>query len=114
MITIDQLLEQYPETQPISGVCFVELDPLPEKIGSLFIPEVARDMKVTEPLCSGTVLKMSPRKLNPNTGLPYSYDFQEQFQAGDRVILTLRMEDLNKRVVATHNTRVYAVLATTR
>lgn len=91
--------------RPLPGRCIVRLDPLPDKIGSLFIPDIARDMRPTEPLHSGTVLAMTPR-LKKNSAEPH----EEQFQTGDRAILALRMEDLNESIILTHNTRIYAII----
>lgn len=98
------------QVRPLPGKCIIKLDPLPDKIGSLFIPDSARDMKPTEPLHTGVVVSMSTRKYKPGTSKLYKYEFQEEFQVGDRVLIALTLEDLNRGYVDTLNTRVYAVV----
>jgi len=88
--------------RPLPGRCVVRLDPLPDRIGSLFIPDSANNLRPSDPVHSGTVVAMSPRKNEDGTLRV------EPFSAGDRVWLALRMEDLNKELVATENTRVWA------
>lgn len=98
--------DQLRNVKPLPGRCVIEFDPFPEKIGSLFIPETAKEQDpLQDPMWPATVLAMTPRR-DPKTGEPR----QEQFQVGDRVLLALRGQDLNQQLVATHNTRVWCKL----
>ncbi len=88
--------------RPLPGRCVIRLDPTPTMSGSLHIPDSARDLKPTDPIYSGIVVAVSPRR--GEDGTPW----EEGFGPGDRVWLALRLEDLGKELVATHNTRVWA------
>jgi hypothetical protein len=103
MNDLKQLIIDYPDFRPTAGRCIVQMDRKPPTIGSLIVPEVARDLDpkfdgaVRDIAYYGTVVKMTPRR-----------DFIEEFAVGDRVWLMLRVEDLGKEYVLTENVRVYA------
>lgn len=89
----------------MSGHCVIALDPLADKIGSLFVPQSAQALRVTDISHTGRVLHMTPRK-NPKTG----DTTEELFGVGDQVVVMLLAKDLEDKVVSTLNTRVYAVI----
>jgi co-chaperonin GroES (HSP10) len=90
--------------KPLPGKCIIEFDPFPDKIGSLFIPDVAREQRaMSDPVWPATVLAVTPRR-NQTTGEP----MEECFKAGDRVYVALLMQDLNAGIIATQSTRVWA------
>ena len=93
-----------PGYRPLSGHCVIALDPLADKIGSLFVPQSAQALRVTDISHTGRVLHMTPRK-NKNGMSSY-----ELFSAGDRVVVMLLAKDLQDKVISTLNTRVYAVI----
>lgn len=98
-----------PGYRPLAGHCIIALDPLADKIGSLFIPQSAQTLRTTDISHTGRVLHMTPRK-NPKTG-----DVTEElFQVGDTVVVMLLAKDLEDKVISTLNTRVYAVIEDTQ
>lgn len=100
--------DQVQRITPLPGKCIIEWDTLPEKIGSLFIPESARarENRVMEPLHTGTVLKMTPA-VSPS-GVP-----MDDFKAGDKVLVACTLEDLQDKISITQNNRVRAVIGDT-
>jgi hypothetical protein len=101
------LLEQIvtePGFRPTAGKCVIRLDPTPETTQSgLFLPQDSlspnfiRDRQTS---FTGTVLSMTPRK-------PVNV---EGFKIGDRVVVLLTAEDLDRRVIMTDVSRVVAVV----
>ena len=87
----------------------MELDE-PVRIGHIHIPESAR----------GAKLEMNARIRESNDVYPATVvavttrqkwvEGDEGFKAGDRVVVALRKEDLGKRLITTHNTRIRAVI----
>lgn len=90
--------------RPAPGRCFVHLDRKPGQIGSIHIPEVSRDMRITDTLMSGTVLAVTPSRVEVDRG-----DVPE-FAAGDRVLLLLYDEDRDREVIITRNEVISAVV----
>lgn len=90
--------------RPCAGRCVIELDAPDAMAGGLHVPDVAQVRKVADIAFWGTVLAMTPRR-NPKTGELTS----ELFGAGDRVWVMGRTEDLDKTLIVTDNTRVYAM-----
>jgi hypothetical protein len=100
------------EYRPLAGRCIVEMDRKPEMIGSIVVPELARDMTHHDPLYSGRVIAMTPRHQGVNAnevGGDYEWYGEEEFAVGDKVWIGLRACDVNEPVIYTHNSRVAAV-----
>ncbi len=99
--------------RPTSGKCVIELDTIPTMAGLLHIPDSARELRTMshakgktvygDSSWTGTVRAMTPLKHRPRGFQP------EDFKVGDRVLILLTEEDLNKKMIVTANTRVYAV-----
>jgi hypothetical protein len=96
---------------PLPGHCFIRLDPQPTHSGSIIIPDSARNGKPTDVLWTGTVLAMTPRHIeHAGSSRLVHNTYTEDFCAGDRIILALLMSDLDRDVILTDNTRIYAVI----
>jgi len=91
-------------SRPAHGRCFIALDRLPSTIGSLHVPDSARDLKISNTMMSGTVLAVTPTRKEIARG------DGPGFTAGDCVLLLLRDEDRDKEVIVTRNEVVCAVL----
>lgn len=90
--------------RPMAGHCLLRLDKKPDTIGSIHVPESARDLQIDNKSHTGTVLAMEPRR-----GWAPA---DECFRPGDRVIAMLLLEDLTRTngIVLTDNRRIYAVV----
>lgn len=116
--------------RPLPGRCVIALDPIPEKIGAIFLPDTAREMQPTVPLHTGVILAMTGRRHHEkfkrtmhegdcavsrtaklSDGIPHcNCGYQEPFRVGDRIVLDLAMEDLNKRLIVSMNARIRGVI----
>jgi hypothetical protein len=113
MLDLKHILTVYPAFKCMPGKCIVELERKPEcdpSHPSIVLCDRSRDLQFNSVYRDvaywGTVLAMTPRKAGVK-GTPRG--FEEGFKVGDRVWAMLLAEDLDKPVVLTENTRVYAV-----
>lgn len=98
---------------PLPGKCIIEWDTIPTMAGLIHIPQTAqrRGLEVRGKSVSGDVaapgrvLAMTPTRSRTTGEL-----LLEDFKTGDRVWVMLLASDMDKKVVCTLNTRVYAVL----
>lgn len=105
-LTPEQAAQGY---RPLAGRVLLEIEENPDKIGSIVVPETARDKNVRDALQTATVLAI---------GYGAFYDHGECLQGiadgdvkpGDRVAFLALQQDLNKRVILTAVTRIVAVL----
>ena len=89
---------------PLAGRCFIQLDRPATMSDLIHIPEVAQRKSTGDILWPGTVLKLTPR----NTHDP---DYQpEEVKDGDKVWVALMLEDVDREVLLTRNTRIWAGL----
>jgi hypothetical protein len=73
-------------------------------LGTLHIPGTVQKKSTGDILWPGTVVKISPRN-------PSHPDYQpEQVRDGDRVLVALMMDDVEREVIITLNTRIWAGL----
>jgi hypothetical protein len=107
--------------RPVAGRIVLDIDPLPERIGSLFVPESSRDLN--DPIRD---VSHTARVVAVGYG-PFGEDdnlgkVKKRFRRwpgltptdvapGDRVIFRLLMSDLNQRRVIADVRRVDAVVA---
>lgn len=105
-----ELLLQTPGYRPLAGRCVIRMDTLPSKTqsGLLHVPDAAQYLKMDQQnqnkSYTGVVLAMTRGK-SPKTGR----EIEEDFRVGDHVFVMLAMEDLDRPVISTLNTRVYVV-----
>lgn len=113
MITTLDLID--PTTiRPMPGVAIVELDPLPERIGSLFVPDIARATEVTDTSHTGIVLAVgygrfgaldAKKRMKAYPGVT-----EEDFGVGDRVVFRLLMYEMNQKRALVDVNRIDAVI----
>lgn len=101
MLTDDDVLRRI---RPMPGKCVIELEEVPEKIGSIYLPDDARERTPRDIAVPGRCIAMTPRRGKKGR------EFVEEFALGDRVWVLLLLQDLNQRLICTQNTRVYARL----
>ena len=89
---------------PNRGHCFIHLDKLPDKIGSLHVPESARDLQITNVAHSGMVLAVTPSREEEELGI------LPEFKPWEKVWLLLHDEDRDGEVIITKNEVVMAVV----
>lgn len=63
-------------------------------------------MEVTQALRTGVIVAFAPRRNKHN------HNLHEDFKVGDRIVLDLTLEDLNKVYISTVNARIRAVIET--
>lgn len=111
--------------RPLPGRVVVALDPAPthSPTGLLHIPPTARTHGIEGGLQSGEVLAVTPRRITLNghftsedgSPIPESGDIEmsapwEAFNIGDRVLVLMCLEDVDREVIVTDCTRIVAVL----
>lgn len=91
---------------PLPGRAIIHLDkpPTMSDLGLLHLPGTAQKKSTGDILWPGTVLKISPRKESHPDYQP------EQVEGGDRVLVALMMDDVEREVIITLNTRIWAGL----
>lgn len=93
--------------RPLPGRCFVLLDPVPEREGSIIVPDVARSREIKATGYTGVVLFMTNEtektKETKKTG-------KFEFTIGNHVVLGLHMDELKDEVIVARNGQVVAVL----
>jgi hypothetical protein len=98
----------------LPGKVMLDIDPLPDHIGSLFIPDSARVQKVTDISHTGVVVAIG-------YGEFYYKDENKRLQrvivspethphVGNRVVFRLLMSDLNEKRITTDVRRIDAVV----
>lgn len=89
---------------PLPGRCFIQLDRPATMSDLIHIPDTAQKKDTGDILWPGTVLKLTPRN-------PHDPDYQqEEVGDGDKVLVALLLEDVERRVILTRNTRIWGAL----
>jgi len=91
---------------PLPGRSIIHLDKpaTMSDLGTLHLPGMAQKKGTSDILWPGTILKISPRK-------EHHPDYQpEQVEDGDRVLVALMLDDVEREVIITLNTRIWAGL----
>lgn len=101
-LTLARLFSQG-HVRPLPGKCILALGRLPDTIGSIHVPDSARDLKLDNIGYWGEVLAVTGRK-NARGEIQ-----EEEFGPGDRVWVLLRAEEIDKRVIIVENVRVMGV-----
>lgn len=107
MIRTDSLtVEDAARISPLPGRSIIQLDKpaTMSDLGLLHLPGTAQKKSDRDILWQGTVLKISPRKESHPDYQP------EQVEGGDRVLVALMMDDVEREVIITLNTRIWAGL----
>lgn len=94
--------------RPTRGKCFIHLDtpPTMSPAGLLHIPERSQEVQLTDAVWRGTVLAV-----RETLELGSLVDaLEDRFYVGNRVLLLLRAEDIDRTVIITDNTRIVAVI----
>lgn len=99
--------------QVLPGNIVIDLDPLPEQIGSLFVPDTARVQRVTDISHTGIIVavgygefwRTEDGKTKHYCGLT-----ERDFRVGDRVVFRMLMSDLNQKRIITDVRRIDAVV----
>ena len=107
MIRTDALtLDDVARISPLPGRSIIHLDrpPTMSDLGLLHLPGTAQKKSTGDILWPGTVVKISPRK-------EHHPDYQpEEVGDGDRVLVALMLDDVEREVIITLNTRIWAGL----
>lgn len=98
--------------RPTRGRCFIHLDTPPTMSGLLHIPERSQEIQIKDAVWGGRVLAIAHRweedKDDDMGGTPMR--LVTPVGPGDRVLLLLRAEDMDRTVIITDNTRIVAVI----
>lgn len=98
----------------LPGKVMLDIDPLPDQIGSLFIPDSARTQKVTDISHTGVVVAIGYGMFHykdENDKLRHvDVNMEDHPHVGDRVTFRLLMEDLNEKRIVTDVRRIDAVV----
>ncbi len=105
-LTPEQAAQGY---RPLAGRVLLEIEASPDRIGSIVVPEVARDKGLRDALQVARVLAI---------GYGAFYEAGEclpgitegDVAIGDRVLFAALAQDLNRTVILTAVTRIAAVL----
>ena len=89
---------------PLPGRVIIHLDRPATMSDLIHIPDTAQKKKTTDILWPGTILKITPRPEHHPHYQP------EQVGDGDRVLVALLLEDVEKEIIITLNTRIWAGL----
>lgn len=89
---------------PMPGRTFIHLDPLPAKIGSIHVPDTARELQISNTAHSGRVLAVSASREEREWGV------EPGWKPGDRVWLLLYDSDRGEEVIITRNEVICAVV----
>lgn len=106
-LTAEQVAAGY---RPLAGRILLELHRHADKIGSIHVPDSARDHGTTDTSVEATVLAVGYGPfLDQGERLPGVTE--DDIKVGDCVAVMTLMQDLNKTVLMTAVTRVVAVLS---
>jgi hypothetical protein len=101
----------------LPGRVLLEIEPLPDKIGSIAVPETARTQKVTDISLTAKVLKVGyggfserVEKNGKRVFKTFPGVHHDDFKVGDRVRFRALMADLNRKMIVTSVHRLDAVL----
>jgi hypothetical protein len=120
LLRIDFTPGNHSHARPVAGKIVLDIDPLPEKIGSLFTPETSRNLN--DPMRNishtGVVVAVGYGPFGHDTESPGSKKrykrwpglTPEDVRVGDRVVFRLVMSDLGKQRVITDVRRVDGVI----
>ena len=105
MIRTDSLMvEDVARISPLPGRSIIQLDKPATMSDLIHIPDSAQNKSDNDILWPGTVLKISPRKESHPDYQP------EQVEGGDRVLVALMLDDVEREVIITLNTRIWGAL----
>lgn len=105
-LTPEQAAQGY---RPLAGRVLLEIEENPDKIGSIIVPDMARDKNVRDALQTAKVLAIGyGRFKDGDEWLPGIAE--GDVSVGDRVAFLALQQDLNKRVILTAVTRIAAVV----
>ncbi len=105
MIRTDSLaVADVARISPLPGRCIIHLDRPATMSDVIHIPDSAQKKKTSDILWPGTVLKITPR------GEDHPHYQPEQVRDGDRVLVALMVDDVEKEIIITLNTRIWAGL----
>ena len=108
---IEKLEQVLLTMQPGYGKCVLRLKRHDAQQGSIIIPESARDAKpdATEILREAEVISVRSSRAS-RKGRPLDFLLAPGFSSGDRVLVSLRLEDLDRDVIVIRNENVQAVV----
>lgn len=89
---------------PLPGRCLIHLDRPATMQDLIHIPDMAQKKTTGDVLWPGTLLKITPRKVEDPAYQP------EQVHELDRVLVALQLGDLEREVILTRNTRIWGAL----
>ena len=105
-LTPEQVAAGY---RPLAGRVLLEIEPNPDRIGSIIVPETARDKGMRDALQIARVLAIGfGRFKDGEEWLPGIAE--GDVAVGDRVAFAALAQDLNRKVILTAVTRIAAVL----
>lgn len=103
--TVQQMLAD--GWRPTRGRCFIHLDAPPTMAGLLHIPERSQEIQIKDTVWRGTILAINYKTRDEANDACWDDVYLAE---GDRVLLLLRAEDMDRTVVITDNTRIVAVI----
>lgn len=89
---------------PLPGRCIIQLDRPATMSDLIHLPDSAQKKTDSDILWPGTILKITGRKKEDPDYQP------EQVGEGDRVLVALMMDDIERQVILTRNTRIWGAL----
>jgi co-chaperonin GroES (HSP10) len=95
--------------RPLAGRILLELHRHPDRVGSIHVPDSARDHGTTDAALEATVLAVGYGPFWDASELLPGVT-EDDVKAGDRVLVMTLLKDLNRSVLLTCVTRVLAVL----
>ncbi len=104
----DQLTEEWRGFRLLPGRCLIHLDQVPDKIGSVIVPDSARVRSERTQAFPGTVLKV---RYNDKEWLPRG-DFLPPlpFLHNHRVLVNIHLDELHEEIILARNDQVIAIL----
>ena len=101
--------------RPMPGRCIIHLDRLPDKVGSIHIPDASCDHTIASVCATGTVLAVTCKpncKTDRKSHVP-GIECDTDFIVGDHILLNLYASDLDHTIIITRNTVILAVIGFT-
>lgn len=95
--------------RPLAGRVLLEIEPNPDRIGSIVVPEMARDKTMRDDLQVARILAVGFGKFKDGdewlAGIA-----QGDVAVGDKVLFLPLAQDLNRKIILTAVTRIAGVL----
>lgn len=111
-MTIEQQEDaKYRNLMPLPGKCVLRPDPAPDVVGSIIVPAMAQGRTVTDVALPCTVVSVGYGRFRDSTRRrPWPGVTPEDFGIGDRVLVRMTLENLNRRYIVSDVRRVDGVL----